>query len=209
MGAFFHSSEVSDRNAHAFDRRRQLASVNRENESLLTLERVRDAFRYDRDTGLFVWRNGNGNNRRRGDRAGVYQRNREGGRHYQLIRIDGRSYLGHRLAWFYVHGKWPNGEIDHINGVKFDNAIANLRDVTRKQNSWNISVPRRDNASNNRHIEKKGRKFLVAFSMRNKRIFHKSYPTLEAAVLARNTVASVLRGEYCAPAYRSEAASCP
>lgn len=43
----------------------------------------------------------------------------------------------HRLAWLIVHGKLPDGEIDHINQDKLDNRIANLRDVTKGINQRN------------------------------------------------------------------------
>ena len=46
--------------------------------------------------------------------------------------------MAHRLAWFYVYGAWPNGDLDHINGDKLDNRIANLREATRKQNMQNV-----------------------------------------------------------------------
>ena len=48
-----------------------------------------------------------------------------------------RQYKAHRLAWFYVHGEWPDGEIDHINWVKNDNRICNLRVVTHSENMQN------------------------------------------------------------------------
>ena len=51
--------------------------------------------------------------------------------------ISGKDEATHRLAWYYVHGKFPNGEIDHINGIKKDNRIVNLRDVPRSVNSKN------------------------------------------------------------------------
>ncbi|WP_063927616.1 HNH endonuclease [Enterobacter asburiae] len=54
--------------------------------------------------------------------------------------IDGKKYLAHRLAFLLVHGRYPNGVIDHINGVRNDNRIENLRDVSQGQNTKNVKV---------------------------------------------------------------------
>lgn len=43
----------------------------------------------------------------------------------------------HRMAWFYVHGEWPKGQIDHINHDRKDNRIANLRVVDNTENHRN------------------------------------------------------------------------
>lgn len=56
---------------------------------------------------------------------------------YRLIWVEGREYRAHRLAWLYVHGGWPPGLIDHINGSRSDNRIANLRAATQQQNQAN------------------------------------------------------------------------
>jgi len=57
-----------------------------------------------------------------------------------------KTYKAHRVAWFLHHGAWPMGEIDHINGNAQDNRIANLRDVTHKENTRNMKR-RSDNTS--------------------------------------------------------------
>lgn len=57
---------------------------------------------------------------------------------YISIGIDGKPFLAHRLAWLYVHGVWPAGVIDHIDGDPGNNRIANLRDVSRKMNQQNM-----------------------------------------------------------------------
>lgn len=66
---------------------------------------------------------------------------------YIQISINGRFYLAHRLVWLHVHGKWPLGELDHINGNKSDNRIENLRDVSRATNMENVRRPRTNNSS--------------------------------------------------------------
>jgi hypothetical protein len=57
---------------------------------------------------------------------------------YRALHVNGYSYKAHRLAYLYVFGRWPSGEIDHINGDRCDNRLANLRDVTRAGNAQNL-----------------------------------------------------------------------
>lgn len=57
---------------------------------------------------------------------------------YRVIKLGRKPYRVCRLAWFLVHGVWPEGEIDHINGVKVDDRIANLRVVDRAGNAKNM-----------------------------------------------------------------------
>ncbi|WP_230878255.1 HNH endonuclease signature motif containing protein [Burkholderia sp. 9779_493] len=61
------------------------------------------------------------------------------------ITIDGIRMYAHRLAWFYVYGEWPSGDIDHIDGVRTNNAINNLRDVPRGVNMQNQRRARSNN----------------------------------------------------------------
>lgn len=56
---------------------------------------------------------------------------------YRCIRISRSIFRAHRLAWLITHGKWPEGEIDHINRIKHDNRLENLRDVSHRQNLSN------------------------------------------------------------------------
>lgn len=56
---------------------------------------------------------------------------------YLHARFAGRQYLVHRLGWLIVYGRWPVGEIDHRDGVRTNNRIANLREADRGQNCSN------------------------------------------------------------------------
>jgi HNH endonuclease len=60
---------------------------------------------------------------------------------YWYIRIDGKGYLGHRLAWLYMHGHFPDGALDHKNQHRSSCRIADLREATR-QNSANSRMQR-------------------------------------------------------------------
>lgn len=65
---------------------------------------------------------------------------------YIVLKIGRRAVRAHRLAWFLAHGQWPDGEIDHINGDRSDNRLANLRVVDRAGNSQNRRKAHGDNS---------------------------------------------------------------
>ena len=97
----------------------------------LTAERLRELLDYNPHTGEFVWRV-SCRGTKAGDIAG--SSGSEGRRH---IIIGYARFKAHRLAWLYVHGVWPKGLIDHINGIPFDNRIANLREASMSENLCN------------------------------------------------------------------------
>ena len=68
--------------------------------------------------------------------------------------------LAHRVAWAVFHGRWPDGEIDHINGVRVDNRIVNLRDVDGSVNNRNAKI-RKDNSSGYAGVYKQKNRYLA------------------------------------------------
>jgi hypothetical protein len=100
----------------------------------LSHERLLRELAYNRDTGLFWWRRA-APGRRLQTPAGTL---RPDG--YVQAWIDGTPYLAHRLAWFYVHGSWPEDEIDHENRNRADNRLSNLRPSSRSQNQMNAGL---------------------------------------------------------------------
>jgi HNH endonuclease/AP2 domain len=105
-------------------------------------ERVMEVLDYDPDTGIFRWKVRLSNSIHVGDIAGSPD-----GEGYLMIRLDNRYYKAHRLAWLYVHGAWPDDQIDHINTDPADNRIANLRQATQLLNKQNSRRSHRDSAS--------------------------------------------------------------
>ncbi|WP_366938191.1 HNH endonuclease signature motif containing protein [uncultured Brevundimonas sp.] len=96
---------------------------------MLTQERLREVLRYEPETGDFTWLQPTSRRDRVGGSAGTT--NEDG---YRRITVDGRRYRAHRLAFMYVHGRWPDDMLDHINGCRADNRLANLREATNAQN---------------------------------------------------------------------------
>jgi hypothetical protein len=88
---------------------------------------LRDTLNYDPCTGAFTWR-GPKPGVRSGDVAGHIN---ESGR--VVIRLFGRQYHAHYLAWLYVEGQWPSGQIVHLNGDTTDNRYINLREVPKAE----------------------------------------------------------------------------
>lgn len=77
-----------------------------------------------------------------GNIYGIYGKlitTRQKGYIHSSIKLEKKQYKfsGHTFAWYYTYGKMPKNHIDHINGVKDDNRISNLRDVTHQHNQWN------------------------------------------------------------------------
>jgi len=155
-----------------------------------TLERLRELLDYDPSTGTFTWLVSRGN-AIAGSIAGCV--NGEG---YWQIQIDGKRYYAHRLVWLHVHGVWPANQIDHINGVKDDNRLANLREATQSENKRNTGTYRNSTSGvKGVHFYKATGKYQ-AQSKLNGKLHHLGYhATLEAA--ARMSLAFE---RLCAPA---------
>jgi hypothetical protein len=102
----------------------------------ITAVKLRAMLDYDPAIGVFVRKVATSNRTKAGEIAGIV--NSIG---YISVWLDGQPFLGHRLAWLYVHGEWPKNAVDHINAVRHDNRIANLRDVTQTINIQNRRKP--------------------------------------------------------------------
>lgn len=91
---------------------------------------------------------------------------------YRITHIGGKRQKVHRIVWAIVHGRWPEHEIDHINGVRDDNRPENLRECERLQNGKNLGV-RRDSSSRVRGVfwDQANRKWRVRVRVDGKYVY--------------------------------------
>jgi len=92
----------------------------------------RQYLQYTPETGDFIWVKNLGKKIKQGKVAGSFDKDG-----YVVVVFKTKVYKSHRLAWYLYYGKWPTGQIDHINGIRNDNRIINLRDVTSQGNNLN------------------------------------------------------------------------
>ena len=114
---------------------------------LLSHDELIDRLDYDSSTGFFYWK--------KSQRGKISKDKRAGRAHtkgYRQICFNGFLYMEHRLAWFYIYKEWPKYQIDHINEIKDDNRISNLRDVNQTKNLLNQSNPQKNNKSGFRGV---------------------------------------------------------
>lgn len=98
---------------------------------MISVQRLRELLDYDPFSGALVWRM----DRQRVKKGAVAGTKTRSG--HLRIKLDGRDYLAHRLAWLHWYGKEPPEFLDHRDRRPDNNAIANLRPATKAQNGQN------------------------------------------------------------------------
>jgi len=148
---------------------------------MINQDRVKELFNYNPESGDFKRAITVSNNAMKGALAGF--KNGDG---YNCIEIDGTSYRSARIAWLYCHGEFPNGCIDHVNGIRDDDRLLNLRDVSHGENMRNRCI-----SSNNTsgvmgvHWDKDRCKWRACISLNGKLIGPGRFKTKEEAASSR------------------------
>lgn len=103
-------------------------------QKILTQTRLQQIIDYNHETGKFTWLQRK-QGRKINSSAGCIRKDG-----YITIMINGSQYLAHRLAILHSLGRMPPYQVDHINGIRNDNRIINLRCATQLENSKNTML---------------------------------------------------------------------
>ena len=168
--------------------------------ALPSIETLRNLIDYDPETGRMVWKS-RPREMFKSDKNWKWWNTRYAGTEaasslatygHRQLKINDRSYAGHRVAWAIHHGEWPN-IIDHINGKPADNRICNLRNVTMMENQRNQKL-HRCNTSGVCGVSwnTKTGKWMAHIGLLGRRINLGEYEDKEMAIVARRAAQKVL-----------------
>jgi len=159
---------------------------------MLTQEELKKFLHYEPETGMFIWLVDRGGGTKIGNIAGFIRK--DGYRH---IKIFSKHYLSGRLAFFYMTGKWPEHEIDHINRIRDDDRWCNLRVVTRQQNNRNQNI-QKNNTSGIKgvHWIQRLNKWQARIWINKKTVSLGCFNNIEEAAKARKEAEIEYFGEY-------------
>jgi hypothetical protein len=157
---------------------------------MLTQERLKELLHYDPETGVFTWiaKSSKHSHIAVGDIAGSIEV-----KGYRVIHVDGKIQKAHRLAWLYVTGRWPKGDIDHINHDGTYNAWKNLREVTHAVNGRNKSK-HSNNTSGHTGVtwRERSKRWEARVTVDGKRKHVGTFTSLEAAASAYRAAVETL-----------------
>lgn len=150
------------------------------------VEYLRERLHYDPETGKLFWKDHKSMPKHwRTKWVGKEAFTSTDG-HYFIGSVNSIRLYAHRVVWAIYYGKWPNNNIDHINGVKTDNRINNLRALSQKKNTQNACISINNTTGvNGVYWHKRTKKWLAKVVVDYKGIHLGYFDTIEEAAKAR------------------------
>lgn len=147
---------------------------------MLSHDEVKQFFNYDETTGYLTWKSKPSKKTAINSRAGSLEKSG-----YRIIWFNGKKYREHRLIWFWVHGVFPTHEIDHINHIRDDNRLCNLREVTHAENA-------RNRTRQKTRIDEAGiwycrnrKRYIAEITFNGKKVYQKTFINIDEAISQR------------------------
>lgn len=157
-------------------------------EDKASINLIRDRLVYNPRTGIFRWKIDIGKRCKAGDRAGYIRKMKStpANLHRRFITIRGQLYSASRLAFVLVYGRWPVGQVDHINHTALDDRLINLREVTVQNNLKNRGIFKRNKSGvTGVHFSKRAGKWEASIGVDNKLLYLGYFTDFETAVKTR------------------------
>lgn len=143
---------------------------------MLTQERLKELVSYNQETGVFTRKTTYSNRYKCGNKIGW-----KTSHGYIFILVDNNEYYGHRLAWLYMTGEFPKGQIDHINGIRTDNRFSNLRNVSPSENMQNRRKAQSSNKLGFLGVFKNKKRFSTQITVNHKTLHLGTFDTPDEA----------------------------
>lgn len=169
----------------------------------LDRETVQEVLNYDPETGIFTWR-ARDEEMFPNARAAKIWNSRYAGKPTGYLRRDGyltttfigRRWLLHRLAWLYMTGEWPSGEVDHKDRVKSNNSWHNLREASPSQNQYNKIVPTPKSGYRGVSFHRQSGKWMARIKVAGRKMSLGYYDSAREAANAYDRAAQTYHGEF-------------
>jgi hypothetical protein len=157
---------------------------------MLTQEFLKDILSYAPETGVFTWLIAPSQRTKVGMVAGGIST-----KGYRKIRVGGARCSASRIAFLYMTGRHPKGQVDHVNGVRSDDRWENLRECTNGENQCNSGV-RKDSGTGFKGVKLGQSRYIARISKNGKRHYLGSFSTPEEAHKVYCEAADRLHGEF-------------
>lgn len=116
---------------------------------------------------------------------------------YYAFSLFGKKCFAHRLAWLLHYGEWPSQPIDHINGIKTDNSIRNIRLCSLSQNQFNKPT-QKNNTTGVKGVywNKRDKRYVASVQFNGKKYSAGHHKDIESAKEAVMKLREKLAGEF-------------